>query len=263
MTGALPAAPRLRQLCLMAPQLAPAVQALRASFGLEVAHRDPLVAMWGVENAVLPVGTSFIEICAPIDPDSAAARFIARRPEGGGYIVAMECDDIERRRARMAGLGVRLVTDLKVPGFHTLQLHPRDTGACMLEFNCTEGGGTPLGPYAPAGGDWQQAVRIDKVSGLRAIEVRACAPQRLAAHWGLIARAPVVLGAHGQARLELGAEIRFRVADDDEPEGVASVELFARDPAAVLTQALAAGARPGQSPDSLRISGLDFRLVAA
>lgn len=167
------AQPRLRHLCLMAPRLEPAVDTLQDAFGLAVAFRDPLVAAWGVQNAVMPVGTSFLEVCAPLDADTAAQRFLARRPEGGGYIIVMECDDLARRRARMDGLRVRLVTDLGIAGFHTLQLHPRDTGACMLELNRTEGGGDLMGPYTPAGPSWQDAVACDVVQGLAAIVVRA------------------------------------------------------------------------------------------
>lgn len=255
------APPRLRHLCLVAPQLEPAVQALRKAFGLEVAYRDPLVAMWGIENAVLPVGTSFLEICAPVARDSAAARFIAKRPQGGGYIVAMECRDLDRRRARLAGLGVRLVTDLGIPGFHTLQMHPRDTGGCMLEFNHTESGGDPLGPYTPAGANWQQAIRRECAEGLAAITVRARAPERLASHWGHITEAPVSRGPHGEPQLVLGPAIRFTVAGDDEPEGVAAVDLFARDPETVLAHALASGAQPA-SAQSLHLLGLEFRLLA-
>lgn len=256
------AAPTLRHFCLMAPKLEPAVQALRACFGLEVAHSDPLVAAWGVENAVLPVGTSFLEVCAPIDEHSAAARFIARRPQGGGYIVVMECEDLERRRARLDGLGIRLVTDLDLPGFHTLQMHPRDTGACMLEFNHTQGGGQPLGRYMPAGIDWQRAIRRDIVQDLAALEVRCRAPQRLASHWGQITEIPVRHDASGIPELVMGPTIRFTVAGDDQPEGVAAVEMLARDPAFAVARALASGAQPGPTSDSVRLLGLEFRLLA-
>lgn len=232
----------------MAPQLEPAVRGLRDAFALEVGYRDPLVAAWSVENAVLPVGTSFIEVCAPTERDSAAARFLGKRPQGGGYIVVMECDDLERRRARLEGLGVRLVTDLAIPGFRTLQLHPRDAGACMLELNHTQGADPSPDAYAPAGPHWQQAIRREVVDGLAGIEVRARAPQRLAAHWGQITETPVTQLADGTPQLAMGPLVRFTVAEDDEPEGIATIELFASDAAAV-----------GRTT---RMLGLDFRLVA-
>lgn len=173
----------------------------------------------------------------------------------------MECCDLDRRRARLAGLGVRLVTDLGIPGFHTLQMPPQDTGACMLEFNHTESGGAPLGPYTPAGPHWQRAIRRECVDGLAAITVRARAPERLASHWGHITEAPVSRGPYGGPQLVLGPAIQFTVAGDDEAEGVAVVELSVRDPEAVLARALASGARPS-SAQSLRLLGLEFRLVA-
>ena len=56
---------RLRQVCLAARTLEPMVSDIAAIFGLKVCHRDPNVARYGLENALLPVGDSFIEIVAP------------------------------------------------------------------------------------------------------------------------------------------------------------------------------------------------------
>ena len=47
---------RIRQICLAAAQLEPAVQALQNALGLQVAYRDPAVGKYGLENAVLPIG---------------------------------------------------------------------------------------------------------------------------------------------------------------------------------------------------------------
>jgi len=252
--------PLLRHLCLMVPRLEPAVATLRAAFGLEVAHREPLVGMWDVENAVMPVGTHFLECCAPLRPGSAAARYLAKHPQGGAYLLVMACDDLPRRRARLDGMGIRVVTELCTPGFRNLQMHPRDTGACMLEFNHHSDSQAPLGPYAPAGPAWQRAIRTDWVDGLSAVEVRSRTPERLAAHWGRITETPVTRNAQGPL-LRLGTTVRFALADDDEPQGIAVVELSARHPEATLARALRAGVLPGSRPDTLALFGLDFRLV--
>jgi hypothetical protein len=245
----------------MAPQLAPAVRTLREAFGLEVAWRDPLAPQWDVENAMLPVGESFLQVCAPLRDGSGAARFLAKHPAGGACIVALECGDLARRRARLAGLGIRVVAELCVPGYQAMQLHPRDSGACMLEFNATEGGGAPQGPYGAAGPHWQRAVRCEVVHGLAAIEVRARAPQRLAAHWGQIAEAPVGRDARGLPELSLGPRVRFGVAGDDEPEGVAAIELACGDPCGAQARALHAGLPRGATDSSVRLLGLEVRLV--
>ena len=69
---------RLRQICLVAPNLEPVVADLQAVLGLSVCHRDPAVRRYGLENALLPMGTNFLEVVAPIEDNTAAGRFIAR-----------------------------------------------------------------------------------------------------------------------------------------------------------------------------------------
>jgi hypothetical protein len=49
---------RLRQVCLVAPELAPATRCFEQVFGLAVCYRDPNVAAYGLVNAVFPLGAS-------------------------------------------------------------------------------------------------------------------------------------------------------------------------------------------------------------
>lgn len=259
-----PNAPRFRHLCLMAPTLEPGLSALQRLFGLAIAHRDPIVARWGIENAVLPVGHHFIELCAPIRADAPARRYLSRRPGGGGYIVVTDCADLPRRRAHVDRLGLRVVTDLELPGFRTLQLHPRDTGGCMLEFNTTEGGGATDGAYLPAGPAWQDAVRTERIGAIAAVELRARAPERMAAHWAQICEAPVSRDAAGTPQLDLGGTwLRFAVCGDDDAEGVAGVDLVANDAAAVLASARELGLPVDAAAGSLQWLSIAFRLVGA
>ena len=51
---------RLRQICLVAYELRPVIEDLTSIFGLEVAHVDPSVGIWELENSLLPVGNSFL-----------------------------------------------------------------------------------------------------------------------------------------------------------------------------------------------------------
>lgn len=62
---------RLRRLCLVALDLEPVVEDLIAVFDIEVCHRDPAVAKYGLHNAVLPIGNSFVEIVAPAKDNTA------------------------------------------------------------------------------------------------------------------------------------------------------------------------------------------------
>ena len=61
--------------------------------GLEVAFNDPGVATFGLRNAVLPVGTQFIEVVSPTTEGTAAGRQLERLGGDGGYMVISHTDD--------------------------------------------------------------------------------------------------------------------------------------------------------------------------
>src|SRR5215218_8177474 len=99
---------RLRQVCVVAPELEPAVDAVRHVFGLEVCHRDPGVAKYGLENALFVFGDAFLEIVAPTREQTAAGRFLERSGGRGGYMAIFDCSDPLRRRERAQAMGVRV-----------------------------------------------------------------------------------------------------------------------------------------------------------
>ena len=130
---------RLRQICLVAHELAPVVDALCQVLGLQVCHRDPQVARFGLHNALMRMGSNFIEVVAPLPGSAgegtAATRHLARRGGDSGYMVILDCDDVAPWRAHMAQIGVREAALLHVQGAYTgLQLHPRDSGGALLEI---------------------------------------------------------------------------------------------------------------------------------
>src|ERR1700758_211468 len=119
---------RLRQIALVAHQLAPIAQDMRDIFGLEVGFRDPGVKVFGLENAIFPVGNQFIEVVSPIREGTAGGRYLDRRRGDGGYMVVLQCDDHAPRKRRVAELGIRKALENDEPEYCVMQLHPRDTG---------------------------------------------------------------------------------------------------------------------------------------
>src|SRR5690242_10705774 len=188
---------RLRQICLVARALEPAIADLAHIFGLEVCYRDGNVARYGLVNALLPISSAFLEVVAPTREGTAAGRYLERRHGDGGYMVIIDCDDIERRRARMAGIGVRIANPLDYGAYAGLQLHPGDTGGAMLELNHTPGGEPLDGPYHPAGPDWQKGVRTEVTVALLAAELQGPDPERLARRWSDILERPLGRGPSG------------------------------------------------------------------
>src|SRR5262245_14327286 len=76
---------RLRQVCLVAPALEPSVGGIATVVGLAVCYRDPNVCVYGLENALLPVGTTLLEMVSPIEANTAAGRFLDKVEGHGGY----------------------------------------------------------------------------------------------------------------------------------------------------------------------------------
>jgi len=248
---------RLRQICLAVPALAPAVDAVRSVFGLEVCHRDEAVAKYGLENALFVFGWQFLEIVAPLTGGTAAGRFIEKSGGRGGYMAIFDTDDPERRREHVLALGIRIAHEMDYPSFRGIQLHPRDGRATMLEFDRSLGNQRLDGAYWPAGPHWQQQQRLDLVGGMPWVEVQGPDPEDLAAHWARIIDAPLARDAAGRPELafELGG-VRFRTGPT---EMLATLQVQVADPADVLAAARAAGCTVDDG--GFRLGGVRFEPV--
>lgn len=160
---------RLRQVALVATALDPVLDALADELHLAVAHRDPAVASFGLVNAVLPVGSQFLEVVSPIQAGTAAGRQLERMGGDGGYMVICQTDDQSGYRERATALGIRTAFEFDDHGYQGWQLHPGDTGGSFLEVDVQPPGDDD--PWMPAGQGWQSAVRTDVVDGIVAVEL--------------------------------------------------------------------------------------------
>ena len=250
---------RLRQICLVAEALAPAVEDLSDVLGLATCFHDPAVGAYGLENALLPVGTNFLEVVAPIEENTAGGRYLQRRGGDGGYMVILQCDDVEVRRARVGELGVRIANPLNYGDFTGIQLHPKDTGGCMLETDQNDGDQAPDGPWHPAGEKWRDAVRTDRVTAMVGAELQSPDPGALASNWGRILDRPVISGASGAPELALdNAMLRFVEVTDGRGEGLGGLDLEVADRGGVLAAAQERGL--AVDGNSVTICGTRFRL---
>jgi hypothetical protein len=213
---------RLRQICLVAPHLEPSVSTICTVLGTMVSYVDPNVEKYGLVNALMPFGNSFLEVVAPTRDGTAAGRYLERRGGEGGYMVILDCDAIEPWLTHLPTVGVRIANDLDYPGeYRGLQLHPRDTGGALLEINHSHGGAWD-GPYHPAGPRWRGGDDDDRIV---AAELQSADPTRLAARWSEILRRPVHDAAGGATiDLDLGS-LRFVPAADGRGEGLGGIDV--------------------------------------
>jgi len=208
---------RLRQVCLVAADLASAAERVAGALGVAECYRDPNVVRYGLENVLFPVGNNLVEIIAPTRPGTAAGRFLERYRGRNGYMIILDCDDPERRQRRAESLGIRVANVIRHGSYLGVQLHPKDTGAAMIEFNHTAGGEDPYGPYAPAGPDWRPAA-TSLPPRLRAAEIECPDAALLAARWSELFEKPAEKMAEGRYRIALDAgEIHFLPAAVVEP----------------------------------------------
>ena len=248
---------RLRQICLAAPRLQPVIDDLQAIFGLQACHRDPGLVAYGLENALLPVGTDFIEVVAPIQADTAAGRFIQRTRGHGGYMAIFQASDPVRRQAVAAALGVRTAHEIDRDGYRSVQLHPRDCRAAFIELGHSRGGEQRTGSWWPAGPNWQAQVRTGSTLRLLGIVLESPDPSALARHWSAILETPLVADARGLALTFEHAQIGF-VAAAAEVLGTLVLEVV--DVEATLQRAVGRGHRI--EGDAFHLGGVSFRVQA-
>lgn len=244
---------RLRQVCLVAPHLEPVVGDIAAIMGLSVCYRDPNVAHYGLENALLPVDTVLLEVIAPLRDGTAAGRFIEKSGGRGGYMAIFSCDDPRERQANAEAIGVRAAHVIDRPPYLGVQLHPRDCRAAFIEFNRTTGSDNIRGPYPPAGPDWDGAIRTDVTMALTEVVLASPDPEGLAAHWGRILGVSVagdrIALPNAAIRVEAGAR-----------ETMSALTFRVRDPDAVLAAAETRG-YPATAR-TFHIGGVDIELTA-
>jgi hypothetical protein len=253
---------RLRQICLVARELEPVVADLRTILGLEVCYRDSGVAKYGLVNALLPIGTSFLEVVAPVEPSTAAGRFLDRSGGHGGYMAIFDCSDPERRRRHAEALGIRVANVIEYADYLGVQLHPRDCRAAMIELNHTRGGDDLAGAYHPAGPDWRAAVRTDQARALVETEIETPEPEALARHWGGILELPVRVGERDPTIVPAhGGVIRYVAAPDARTECLGGLRIAVAD----VARASEAAARRGYKLEgnSFHLAGVHFRLQPA
>ena len=227
----------IRQIALVARELEPAVADLTAVLGIEVGFRDPGVAEFGLHNAVMPVGETFLEVVSPVREGTTAGRLLDKRGGDGGYMVILQTADLRADRARLAALGVRIVWQVELDDIATAHLHPRDLGGAIVSLD------QPVPPesWRWGGPEWRAKVRTEVVRGIASVTIQADDPPRMAARWAeVLGLAPRRADGASTLALSPGA-IRFVPVADGRGEGVCAFGVTATNAERALAIARARG----------------------
>jgi methylmalonyl-CoA/ethylmalonyl-CoA epimerase len=90
-----------------------------------------------VDSAMFSVGDSAIELLQATSPDSAIAKFIAKRGEGMHHI-SFVVDDIERELARLKSEGFQLIDEHPRRGaddYLVAFVHPKTANGVLIEIS--------------------------------------------------------------------------------------------------------------------------------
>ncbi len=213
---------RLRQIVMVAADLAAAERRIERELGLELCYRDPGVATFGLRNALFPIGDQLLEVVSPTQPGTTAGRQLEKRGGDSGYMVILEVDDLAPLRERFDAHDARIVYEAVADGIVGLHLHPADVGGAILSVDRAD----TWGEWPWAGPEWREHIRADTVSEVLAVVVEANDPAAMAARWG---RLLGVDAADDVVAFADGGEIRF-VEAGDRGEGVVGFVLRASAP---------------------------------
>lgn len=244
----------IRQIALAARDLEPTVAALTAVLSIEVSFRDPGVEQFGLHNAVMPVGTTFLEVVSPVRADTTAGRFLERRGDTG-YMLLVQTADLEGDRARLNHLGARIVWEVALDDIASVHIHPRDIGGAIVALEQPR----PYESWRWGGPEWARHVRTEVVTSIVGAEIEALDPRKMAARWGAALDVPVSYSSNGSCTVPLDVgELRF-VAVGPRGEGLSAVTVEATDPQRALVRARERGLPA--STGSFRVCGTRFDLV--
>ena len=112
-----------------------AIEYYRDTFGADVAHRE-VVESDGVEEALLAVADSYVQLLTPTRDDSPVAKYLARKGEGlhhVGYRVA----DCAAAVAAVKAQGGRMIDEAPRPGSRGTTVafvHPKGALGTLIEL---------------------------------------------------------------------------------------------------------------------------------
>ncbi len=112
-----------------------AIDYYRRAFGAEVEHRE-IVESDGVEEALLKVAESYVQLLTPTRPDSPVAKSIEKRGEGLHHI-GYRVTDCAEALASMIAAGAKAIDHAPRPGSRGTTvafIHPKGSFGTLIEL---------------------------------------------------------------------------------------------------------------------------------
>ena len=191
---------RLRQVALIAATLEDVVTTLTTTLDAPVVERDPGVGEFGLHNALIQLGDTFLEVVAPlphIDPLSTAGGRYVSKYGNGGYMLLMQVDDLHAVETKLKdyktihsggksralrGRSHTPLSPIPLTGITGTHYHPRDMG-CLIE--ATES--SPTKEWLWAGNEWHvkdpMGSSSTKSGSIARVEIACADPDTVSKRW--------------------------------------------------------------------------------
>jgi len=133
--GARPLLTEIDHVGIAVRDLDAAIGYYRDIFGATVSHREH-IDLDGVEEALIAVADSYIQLLCPTRPDSPVARFLERRGEGLHH-VGYRVEDCAVALAAVRDGGGTLIDDAPRPGSRGTSVafvHPKGSFGTLIEL---------------------------------------------------------------------------------------------------------------------------------
>tara|TARA_B100000795_G_scaffold253006_1_gene222933 strand:- start:426 stop:1220 length:795 start_codon:yes stop_codon:yes gene_type:complete len=235
---------RLRQIALVANNLESTVSTLTTTLDTTVIERDRGVAKFGLHNALLQLGDTFLEIVSPlpnVDPETTAGgRYLSKFGEGG-YMVLMQVDDLHEVEKNLSTLQTihsggksreyvsrKHSPHQKVPleGITGTHYHPRDMG-CIIE--ATES--SPKHEWLWAGNEWYKNDPLGsstRCGCIARVEIATKNPNEISRQWENNLSLTRRNKTSNSLWTDDGSEITFRKPLHGGENGPVAIDIFSR-----------------------------------
>ena len=242
----------LRQLVMVSSLRDPIVNSLCNLFDIKVSFNDPGVAHFGLENAVLPVGTDFLEVVSPVEENTTAGRYLDRRNGDGGYMVIIQVDDFLAAKQSVKENDITVVWESDHPEARAIHLHPKQMGGAILSLDWMD----PKESWKWAGPNWDKFVNTSLVNRFVGVEIQAENPEDMKNTWKSVLNLKSERVTGHQINLD-NTWIRFIEDEDGRGAGVSAFCLEANDNDKLFEKASDLGL---VYEDNIMIGGVKFLL---
>tara|TARA_B100000029_G_scaffold446868_1_gene468272 strand:+ start:370 stop:1107 length:738 start_codon:yes stop_codon:yes gene_type:complete len=242
----------LRQLVMVSRLRDPVVDSLCKLFDIKVSFNDPGVAHFGLENAVLPVGTDFLEVVSPVEESTTAGRYLDRRKGDGGYMVIIQVDDFSDVQSNVKENNITVVWESEHPEARAIHLHPKEMGGAILSLDWMN----PKESWKWAGPNWNEFVNTSTIKRFVGVEIQSDDPEGMKNKWQSVLRMSSENVSDRQIDLD-NTWIRFVEDKDGRGPGVSAFCLEANDNKSLMKKAADLGL---MYQEDIFIGGVKFLL---